>query len=209
MTVTNITQDELFTVRLYKRSAGLAWGNNYEVRANQDVSFAQTAILDLVNRLVDLERRLHRPEVTIDRAVVSTYVRDSSPYNPSAFTSIPVGLPGNNSGGGDSLSIEYCTFVRRVVESGRTGKLLYRGTLAEEWVTTQGLRAVLTTAYQNATQASLNEWYGTIWLVSGNPFDLVMASGDDSPNVRLVQGLAVSGNVVMKQWGNAYFDRQP
>jgi len=36
-----------------------------------------------------------------------------------------------------------------------------------------------------------------------------MASGDESPNVRLVQALAVSGNVVMKQWGNAYFDRQP
>jgi hypothetical protein len=86
---------------------------------------------------------------------------------------------------------------------------LYRGSLAEEWVTTQGLRAVLTSAYQNATQASLNEWYGTIWLVTGNPFDLVMASGDESINVRLVQALAVSGNVVMKQWGNAYFDRQP
>jgi hypothetical protein len=209
MTVTNITQNELFTVRLYKRSAGLVWGNNYEVRANQDVPFAQTAIIDLVNRLVDLERRIHRPEVTIDRAVVSTYVRDSRPYNPSAFTSIPVNLAGNNSGGGESLSIEYCTFVRRVVESGRTGKLLYRGSLAEEWVTTQGLRAVLTSAYQNATQASLNEWYGTIWLVTGNPFDLVMASGDESINVRLVQALAVSGNVVMKQWGNAYFDRQP
>jgi hypothetical protein len=185
------------------------WGNNYEVRANQDVPFAQTAIIDLVNRLVDLERRLHRPEVTIDRAVVSTYVRDSTPYNPSAFTSIPVNLQGNNSGGGESLSIEYCTFVRRVVESGRTGKLLYRGSLAEDWVTTQGLRSVLTSSYQNATQTSLNEWYGTVWLVSGNPFDLVMASGDETPNVRLVQALAVSGNVVMKQWGNAYFDRQP
>jgi hypothetical protein len=209
MTVTNITQGELFTVRLYKRSAGLVWGNNYEVRANQDVPFAQTAIQDLVNRLVNLERRLHRPEVIIDRAVVSTYVRDSTPYNPSAFTSIPVNLPGNNSGGGESLSIEYCTFVRRVVESGRTGKLLYRGSLAEDWVTTRGLRAVLTDNYRNVTQASLNEWYGTIWLVSANPFDLVMASGDESPNVRLVQALAVSVNVVMKQWGNAYFDRQP
>jgi hypothetical protein len=41
MTVTNITQNELFTVRLYKRSAGLVWGNNYEVRANQDVRVYQ------------------------------------------------------------------------------------------------------------------------------------------------------------------------
>jgi hypothetical protein len=68
---------------------------------------------------------------------------------------------------------------------------------------------VLTDNYRNSVQASLNEWYGTIWLVSANPFDLVMASGDESPNVRLVQALAVSVNVVMKQWGNAYFDRQP
>jgi len=209
MSVTNITQGEVFTVRLYKRSAGLVWGNNYEVRAKEDVPFAQTAIIDLVNRLVDLERRFHRPEVIIDRAVVSTYVRDSTPYNPSAFTSIPIGLPGNNSGGGESISIEYCTFIRRSVESGRTGKLLYRGSLAEDWVTTQGLRAVLTPTYRNSCQSSLNNWFGVVWQVSANPFDLVMASGDESPNVRVVQALVVSGNVVMKQWGNAYFDRQP
>jgi len=207
MTVTNITQNELFTIRVYKRSAGLVWGNTYEVQATQDVAFAQTAVLDLVNRIVNLERRLHRPEVVIDRVVFSTYVRDSVPYNPLSFTTIPVNQNGNNSSGGESLSIEYCTFVRRVVESGRTGKLLYRGSLAEDWVTTQGLRAVLTPAYRNATQASLNEWWGTVWQVSANPFQLVMASGDESLNVRPVQALMVSVNVVMKQWGNAYFDR--
>jgi len=207
MTVTNITSGELFTVRVYKRAAGLVWANNYEVQATQDVPFAQTAVIDLVNRLVNLERRVHRPEVTIERAVVSTYVRDSTPYNPSSFTSVPVGVQGTNGGGGKSLSIEYCTFVRRSVESGRTGKLLYRGSLAEEWVTTQGLRAVLTDQYRDATQASINEWFGTIWLVSANPFALVMASGDVPTNVRVVQALAVARPVVMKQWGNAYFDR--
>jgi len=207
MTVTNITSGELFTVRVYKRSSGLVWANNYEVQATQDVAFAQTGIIDLVNRLTNLEQRIHRPEVTIERAVVSTYVRDSTPYNPSSFTSVPVGVQGTNGGGGESLSIEYCTFVRRSVESGRTGKLLYRGSLAEEWVTTQGLRAVLTETYQNALQTSINEWFGTVWLVSANPFALVMASGDESPNVRVVQALAASRSVVMKQWGNAYFDR--
>jgi hypothetical protein len=207
MTVSNITSGEVFTVRIYKRSAGLTWGNNYEVRASRDVAFAQTAIIDLVNRFVDLERRVHRPEVIIDRAVVSTYVQDSRPYNPDSFTSIPVNLAGNNSGGGDSLPVEYCLFVRRSVATGRTGKLLYRGALAEDWATTQGLRAVLTNTFRNAIQASLNEWWGVVWQVSANPFELVMASGDENLQVRVVQALAVSGNIVIKQWGNAYFDR--
>jgi len=207
MTVSNITNGEIFTVRLYKRSAGLVWANNYEVRASQDVAFAQTAIIDLVNRLVNLERRLHRPEVTIDRAVVSTYVRDSRPYNPDSFTSLPVNLTGNHSGGGESLPIEYCLFVRRSVATGRTGKLLYRGALGEEWVTTRGLRAVLEAPYLNAMQSSLNDWWGTVWQVSANPFELVMASGEENLQVRVVQALAMSSNIVIKQWGNAYFDR--
>ncbi len=207
MTVTNISNGEIFTVRSYKRSQGLIWANNYEVRANQDVAFAQTAIADLVNRIVNLERRLHPNTVTIDRVVVSTYQRDSVPYNPEAFTTIPIELTGNATLSGDPMPIEYCVFVRRVVQSGRTGKLLYRGCLAEGQVETQGLRAVLTTTHQNDVQNALNEWYGTVWLVSGNPFDLVLASGDENLNVRLVQGLTAVRKITIKQAGNAYFDR--
>ncbi len=207
MTVSNITNGEIFVVRTYKRAAGLVWGNNYEVRATQDVPFAQTALQDLVNRLVNLERRIHRPEVTIDRAVISTYQPDSTPYNPDTFTSLPVEIAGQNVGGGESLPVEYCTFVRRVVTTGRTGKLLYRGSLAEDWVTVQGLRAVLTDTYLNASQASFSDWFGTIWLASGNPFELVMASGQPPQNVRTVQGLAVNRRIAIKQFGNAYFDR--
>jgi uncharacterized protein (DUF3820 family) len=207
MTVSNITNGEIFTVRLYKRSAGLVWGNNYEVRATQDVPLAQTAIIDLVNRLVQLEAPIHRPEVVIDRAVVSTYARDSRPYNPDAFTSIPVNTPGTNSGGGDSLPVEYCLFVRRSVPTGRVGKLLYRGTLSEAAVTVEGLRAVLAPTFRDAFQSSINTWWGTKWQVGANPFELVMASGDENIQVRVVQALAVSNRIVIKQWGNAYFDR--
>jgi hypothetical protein len=207
MTVSNIVNGEVFTVRVYKRSAGLVWANNYEVRATQDVPLAQTAIIDLVNRLVQLEVPLHRPEVTIDRAVISTYVRDSRPYNPDAFTSIPVNVSGTNSGGGDSMPVEYCLFVRRSVATGRSGKLLYRGTLSEAAVTVDGLRAVLLSTFQDSFQNVINTWWGTTWQVGANPFEMVMASGDESIQVRVVQGLRVSGRIVIKQWGNAYFDR--
>jgi hypothetical protein len=208
MTVSNITNGEIFTVRIYKRAAGLVWANNYEVRATQDVALAQTAVIDLVNRFVQLEGALHRPGVVIDRAVVSTYVRDSRPYNPDTFTTIPVNVQGTNTiGGTDVMPIEYCLFVRRMVQTGRTGKLLYRGTLAEGAVTTDGLRAILGNAERNQLQSTVNNWWGTVWQVSANPFELVMASGDEQLRVRTVQALAVSNRIVIKQWGNAYFDR--
>ena len=207
MTVTNITNGELFTVRIYKRASGLTWANNYEVQATQDVPFAQTSLIDLANRLVNLERALHLQAVTIDRVVISTYVRDSRPYNPETFVTIPVGLFGQRSSEGDPLPIEYCLFVRRSVQSGRTGKLLYRGCLLESAATTIGFRPVLGTSAQNEIQSAVNEWFANQWLVSANPFNLVMASGDESLNVRVVQGLAVSQSIVIKQWGNAYFDR--
>jgi len=206
MTVTNITNGELFTVRLYKTYGGLVWANNYEVQAEQDAPFAQTAITDLVNRLVDLEREFHIPLVRIDRAVVSTYQVDSRPYNPDTFTTIPVGVFGNNNlGQGDPVSLEHCIFIRRAVASGRPGKLLYRGCLTEGGVTTVDLRAVITSGFLSTLQQRASQWYASF--LQQQQWRLVMVSGDENLNVRQVQGLAVSQRVVLKQVGNAYFDR--
>jgi hypothetical protein len=208
MTVTNITQNEIFTVRVYKRYGDLFWANNYEVQALQEATFAQTAVFDLVNRLVDLERQLHLPQVTFDRAVVSTYVRDSVPYNPDAFTTIPLGGSGTNDlGQGEPVSLEHCLFVRRVTQAGRSGKLLYRGCLTEGGVTTVDFRAQITPGFVSTLQGRLNTWFAS-WLQQ-TLWRLVLVSGDESLNVREVQGLALTPKITIKQVGNAYFDRRP
>jgi hypothetical protein len=208
MTVTNITNGELFTVRVYKAFGALVWANNYEFRATQDVPFAQTAIFDLVNRLVDLERPLYPNYIRLDRAVVSTYQPDSRPYNPDAFTTVPINLFGNAAFSTDAMPIEYCVFVRRVVASGRPGKLLYRGVLEENAVGTQGLRAVITSGRLNQLQNLFSTWFGA-FIASNVPFELVMISGQENINVRVVQGLSVVERVTLKQVTNAYFDRAP
>jgi hypothetical protein len=208
MTVTNITQNEIFTVRIYKRYGELFWANNYEVQAAQDAPFAQTAIIDLVDRLVALERQLHIPIVTFDRAVVSTYVRDSVPYNPDAFTTIPLSGQGQNDlGQGEPVSLEHCLFVRRVTQAGRSGKLLYRGCLTEGGVTTVDFRAVITPGFTATLQGRLNTWFAS-WLQQ-SLWRLVLASGNEQLNVREVQGLTLVQKVTLKQVGNAYFDRAP
>jgi len=208
MTVTNITNGELFTVRIYKSFGALQWANNYEVRSTQDVPFAQTAIIDLVNQLVNLERPLYPDYIRLDRAVVSTYQPDSRPYNPDTFTTIPINLQGTATFTTESMPVEYCIFVRRVVASGRPGKLLYRGALQESDVATRGLRAVITDGRVNQLQTRFSQWYAA-FLSSQVPFELVMIGGDENINVRVVQGLTVVERVVLKQFGNAYFDRTP
>jgi len=208
MTVTNITNGELFTVRVYKTFGALFWANNYEFRARQDVPFAQTAIIDLVNQLVNLERPLYPSYIRLDRVVVSTYQPDSRPYNPDTFTTLPINLDGTATTSGDAMPIEYCVFVRRVVASGRPGKLLYRGVLDEASVGTLGLRAVLTTTRRNQLQNLFSTWFGA-FVASNVPFELVMISGQEDINVRVVQGLTVVERITLKQVGNAYFDRAP
>jgi hypothetical protein len=208
MTVTNITQGEIFTVRIYKRYGALFWANNYEVQAAQDAPFAQTAISDLVDRLAGLERQLHIPQVTFDRAVVSTYVRDSVPYNPDAFTTLPLsGVGTNDLGQGEPVSLEHCLFVRRVTQSGRPGKLLYRGCLTEGGVTTVDFRAQISPSFVTTLQGRLNTWFAA-WLQQ-TLWRLVLVSGDEQLNIREVQGLTLTPKITLKQVGNAYFDRAP
>jgi len=206
MTVTNITTGELFTVRLYKRYGSLTWANNYEVRARFDAPFAGTAIQELVNYLVSLEQPIHSSLVRLDRAVISTYQPDSTPYNPDAFVAIPIGVFGGAGFTTDPMPLEYCLFVRRVTASGRNGKLLYRGVFEEGSVTTADFRPIIVASRYSQLVNHFGSWF-TSFVTGSSAFELVMASGDETPSVRLVQGLAPTQAITLKQIGNAYFDR--
>jgi len=85
MTLTNIRQGDVLTVRVFKQFAGYSWANNYEVEALQDLSNPVVSLEALVTRIANLERPLHISSVIIDRATVSTYVPDSLPYNPNTL----------------------------------------------------------------------------------------------------------------------------
>ena len=207
MTLAVINQGEVLTVRVYKQSLGYLWANNYEVEATQDIANPSTALEFLATRIVELERGLHLSGAIIDRVAISTYVPDSQPYNPNTLAVFPFSVPGTRTGPGSALALEMCLFVRRNVIFGRDGRLLYRGCLTDQQVSSSSLRAVLlptaVTFYQNV----INSWRS---IGLGNEFRFVMASGLPIPtDVRQVVNLQVSEKVVFKKFNNRYFRRNP
>lgn len=208
MSVTDIVTGELFTARLYKRYGSLTWANNYEFRAREDVPFAQTSLIDLTIALRNLEQPIYPSFIRLDRVVISTYEPDSLPYNPDSFVTIPINEAGGAGFSTNAMPLEYCLFVRRVVPSGRPGKLLYRGVFEENTVTTIDLRPVVEVARLQTLQSHFSQWFAG-FLTGPTPFEMVMVSGTESLNVRQVQGLSVSQSITLKQMSNAYFDRAP
>ena len=204
MPINSIAQDEVFTVRIYKRLDGQEWANSYEVQAAVASSDPTIMIGNLQNWLIGLERSIHLTDVFFDRITISTYQPDSQPYDPTRFVSIPIFQQGQRARSGDALTLAICLFVRREVSFGRSGKLLYRGVLQEGDVA--GYRSALLTASINSLQNTIN----TAWSARPASWRLVLASGTPTPtDVREVVNLGVSAFTTVKKLDNRYFDRAP
>jgi hypothetical protein len=207
MTLSTINQGNVLTVRSYKQFAGFAWANNYEVEATQDITNPVSALQFLVERIAFLERDIHLNSVVIDRITVSTYIPDSRPYNPNTLAVYPLSINCTRPVPANVLPLELCLFVRRNVDFGRDGRLLYRGCLTEDDMFAQSFRPLITTNAVNSIQSIINSWR-TVGV--GSSFRLVMASGfPNVSNVRTVVGLQVSEKIVVKKYNNRYFRRNP
>jgi hypothetical protein len=207
MTLRNIAQGEVVTVRIYKQFAGYLWANNYEVAATTNVSDPVVALQELADRLVTLERNIHLRGVFIDRVTISSYAPDSQPYDPDTLATFPYTLEGLRNYNGEAVPLELCLFVRRNTNFGRDGRLLYRGCLSEGDITAPSFRSLLTSAARSGFQATLDTWQqqgpGSVWV-------LVMASGTPNPtSIRRVVSLQASEKVVVKKFNNRYFRRRP
>lgn len=209
---------EVFTVRIYKRLVGrqdLEWANSYELRATASNADGPGALNDAVAALVGWEKNIHLSDVEYDRAVVSTYVPDGQPYDPTAFLSVPiVSTNGSRSlGGSQALPLQMCLLIRKQVAYGRNGRNLYRRCLIETEVAAFSGDPVLEGAAQAALQERVNDLVGdgdifqTLGLAG---FELVMASGVGvgvPTSVRKVSALVVAG-VSIKPYNNRYYDRR-
>jgi hypothetical protein len=108
------------------------WVNTYEFSDGTSQPPSSNAWRTVVDTLVTAEQAIHLPQVIIDTAVISTYRADGTPYNPSSFVTVAVGLNGvRSSAGTDILDLNAVYKMRRNVESGRNGKIAYRGCLVE------------------------------------------------------------------------------
>jgi len=207
MTLRNISQGEVLTVRSYKQYIGFAWANNYEIQATTNITNPEVSLQQVADRIVTLERNLHLSAVIIDRVTISSYAPDSLPYNPDALATFPYSVFATRNQGGEFLPLEMCLFVRRNTGFGRDGRLLYRGCLTEVDMNATGFRPLLTQSTVSSLQSIINTWAQQ---GLGSEFVLVMASGVPNPtSIRGVVGLQVSEKIVVKKVNNRYFRRRP
>jgi len=208
MTLRNINEGTVVTVRSFKFFAGFSWANNYEVQALQDIPDPEFALSELATRIVALERPMHITSVIIDRVTVSTYAPDSQPYNPDTLATFPFSLRCQRNIVREPVALEICLFIRRNTDFGRDGRLLYRGCLSEDDVTENALRPVLTPAAITAFRNIISSWLQGGGLTPR--WRMVMASGTPNPtNVRPVIGLDPAEKIVVKKFNNRYFRRRP
>lgn len=188
---------------------GIRWRNTYEaVNTTGGQSAAQ--LVAMVNAIASAESQLHATSVRYERATLSTFAEEVEYNPPDLLVRTFDDLFGKRSvAGTDLLDLRTCLAVKREVDFGRQGNILYRGCLTELGVqATAGLN-VLTTAELTAVNAILNTFYTAVsGAATATGFDLVMARRTSSGlvNVRSITGFAATG-VTVKKLNNRYFDR--
>jgi len=206
MPIDAVQVGEVFTVRVYKNYVGYGWANTYEVMAVNEPTNSVAAVESVAFSLVNLEQQIHLQGVVIDRVVVSTYVPDGQPYEPTSFTTIPVSSTGLRSPGADVLPLEMSLFVRRNTTTGRDGRLLYRGCLTEADMSAAAFRPLIWQGAVNDFQNIFSSWFNSNF--PSNLWAVVMARGRPVPtNIRTVVGFQVSEKMVVKKLRNRYYDR--
>lgn len=195
-----------FIVRIYKYLAtnpSLMWANSYELISTSDLG--PGAGDNIVTALLNFEAAIHLDDVRFDRAVLSTYVADGEPYDPESFIVYPSSLEGEVSTvGKDPRSLNDCLFVRRVVASGRTGKIFYRRCLTDEDITSPaGSIQLADTSPVWDTVATAFSTYLFDYTNGSEDFRLcLIALGQQ---VRNIAGFAAAGARV-RQYNNRWFD---
>ena len=205
-----VTNGEVFTVRVYKLFNQFRYANTYEIVAKADANATNEAYWkNVADQFVDLEKDIHLTFIQIDRVVISSYVPDGLPYNPTSFISIPYNVYGtSNISGFDIVPANMCMIVRKNVIFGRDGRNFYRGTMTEAHMVGGFPEATLSDARRNDVQTRFNAWYTTF--LNATDFSVCLASGKPNPtNVRVVTNFVVERRITSKKINNRYFKRNP
>jgi len=209
MPLQNVTAGEVFTVRVYKTYNLFRWANTYEIVAVNDQNNTGEAFwYEIANKFANLEKTIHLSFCYIDRVVISSYVPDGQPYNPTSFISLPVGVYGDYPVSVEPVPASLCMLVRKNVTYGRDGRNIYRGTLREDDVNGAFPEARLSLSRRNNVQNAFNAFYTDFF--TNTIFNICLARGKPQPtDIRQVTNFVVEGNVVSKKPNNRYFKRNP
>lgn len=192
--------------RSYKKlttNPALGWANNYELVV--DTPPGEVDLLDLAAAIASFEAEIHLPDTQLDRIVISTWVEDGEPYDPTTFVVIPRSELGTRLAGGQPLSLNNCLFVRRDTAFGRPGKIFYRRVMTEEDVLAPSGTLALAnqTAFNLEVNTALTSSGLGAYFAIGVGMHMVMKSALLID--REVTGLTVAGARVI-QFNNRYFD---
>jgi hypothetical protein len=212
MTVLSFVADDKFIIRISKYIGGVPdrkWTNSYELAAV--ASGGETDLLDAATKLVEFEANITYQVVTFDRVLVSTWIPDSVPYNPSAFIASTLTQEGILSMSGSQLEpINMCLDVRRNCTHGRFGHLFYRGALVETMVESPSGRASLASrsTVQGVIDTAISTSHADDLIGStATPLKLVMINKTGS-EMRDVIGLQAAG-VSIVPFDHTWFNRRP
>lgn len=173
--------------------------NTYEFRANA-IGIDGGDLADLASALADFHRRAHHTDVYIDRVVLSTREAEEGGYDPTSFVVYPKGVLGIRAISGDALAADIVLYIKRLVTTGRTGKLELRLCLGEGDINAPAGKLRLAAPdtifdeYQDILgDSGLSAYMGG---EGGSIFQMAMVSELGDPPVtvaRYVQSLQVAG----------------
>lgn len=212
MTVLSFTTNDKFILRIikhYTTNPSRQWANSYEFVANTPGGSSDLSVA--INAFALYEQNLHNTYTVFDRAVMSTWLADSVPYNPAEFLVQDLDITGIRDTTGELEPITTCFSVVRQPTSGRQGHIFYRGvlsqgdTLAPAGITILQDPAAMLTLLDAAVLAG--EVGGYFAGEESAPLSLAMINKTGT-QTRLVTGLAVGG-VVQLPVDHAWFNRTP
>jgi len=104
------------------------WYNTYEARFFG--SPATEALDQLAEGLAFYHREMLLNIFRVDSVTISTWAADSHPYNPASFVTVPKNYAGARPIGiGTPADLRTVLYVKRLAESGRIGRIFFRGCL--------------------------------------------------------------------------------
>lgn len=202
----SVQNSDALTIRIYKTlstNPSIIWANTYEL-LNTILPVTTAQLQAVVNGIAAAESYIHLDTTRFIRGVVSTLIKDSSPYDPTSFIALPLTQAGQRSTAGvPPEPLQMCYRVAKSVDVGRQGFFLYRNCLTEGDVsapagvpTLQGGFGASFTSYKDA-------------LLTGYGPDSVFEIGlmrNTAATIRVVTDYVEAG-VTVKKFNNRYFDQ--
>lgn len=212
MTLTTVSPGDGISVRVIKSFNTFKWANTYEFQYIDDQPLVDPAQLfqNVGSVLATRESALLLDLYRVERIVFSTVERDGVPYNPLTFVVLDFNLQGQRPIpiAQRPLPLTTCMLVKKRVDFGRQGNILYRGCLHTGDGSMDSEGFVLNNGRVTTVNLELNTMLDDL----KNNYSLQMAlitvnTANQITDARPVNELLVRPVTTIKKLNNKYFDK--